>query len=163
MAAKRKFLPDEVGCNELSTVWVGKFSTWQFCDCDLFWYGENVTSNGIKRSRIESPGSKWWFERLFLFTLIPGGMIQFDDCAYFSGFGGGFNHQPKFWSSVFRGGDENPPPAVLPLKEIEKQGERHGEGWQGMWAEGKSCAAFLLIHVFLLLKFEGFEDHLREM
>ena len=29
----------------------------------------------------------------FFFTPIPGDMIQFDDCAYFSFMGGKFNHQ----------------------------------------------------------------------
>jgi len=107
----QSWLPNE---NSYLMRWVGKFSTWQFCDCDLFWYGENVTSNGIKRSRIESPGSKWWFEWLFLFTLIPGGIIQFDDCAYFSGFGGGFNHHPLMMPQVlelrFQKGEMNPTP-----------------------------------------------------
>ena len=76
-------------------------------------------------------------------------MIQFDDCAYFFGFW----WCPKFWSSVFKRGDmKTPPPSSLTFERDRKTGERHGEGWQGMWAEGKSCAAFLLIHVFFTSK-----------
>ena len=51
---------------------------------------------------ISSINSRWWFETFFIFTPIPGEMIQFDLCIFFKWVE--INHQQEIHSLVFVAG-----------------------------------------------------------
>ena len=132
VAAKRKFLPDEVGevffFSSVATNFQHRLGwnvglpgnsaivTFLTCLSDPLNGWLFVTSNnrGSKVTSHESPG-RFVVVLLDLFfspRFFYGGMIQFDDCAYFSGFGVQLQPPTQVPELRFsRGGDEIPKPS----------------------------------------------------